>query len=283
MRVVNSFGPVIGAALALVLAGGVASANTLQTVKERGELVCGVAESLPGFSAPDSEGKWSGFDVDLCRAIAAAIFDDADKVSFVPLSAGDRIAALQSEKIDILSRNSTWTLSREADLGLLFAGVTYYDGQGFLIRRTLDHTSALELDNTKICVQRGTTTELNVVDYFNENKMRHEIVSFERVGDMMKAYDDGQCDVFTSDVSQLYAQRLSLSAPDEHMILPDIISKEPLGPAVRQGDEQWFNIVKWVHFAMINARSAYGSAPAFCSSMSTVVRLNHRGRTDRQE
>ena len=215
-------------------------------------LVCGVSEGILGFSAPTDKG-WSGFDVDLCRALAAAIFDDPGKVRYVPLNANDRFAALRAGTIDVLSRNSTWTMSRETDLKLVFPAVTYFDGQGFMIRRNTTVSSALELGNTKVCVQQGTTTDLNLVDYFNANNMELERVASERAADVAKAYDAGRCDVFTSDVSQLYAERLSLAKPDDHLILPDIISKEPLGPAVRQGDEQWANIVKWTVFAMINA------------------------------
>jgi general L-amino acid transport system substrate-binding protein len=238
------------AALALGAAPG--AAQTLAAVKQRGALVCGVSEGILGFSAQTDKG-WAGFDVDLCRALAAAIFDDPGKVRYVPLNANDRFAALQAGTIDVLSRNSTWTMSRETELKLVFPAVTYFDGQGFLIRRNTTVSSALELGNTKVCVQQGTTTELNLVDYFNANNMELERVVSERAADVAKAYDAGRCDVFTSDVSQLHAERLGLAKPDDHVILPDIISKEPLGPAVRQGDEQWANIVKWTVFAMINA------------------------------
>jgi general L-amino acid transport system substrate-binding protein len=243
-----ALGGVLMAALALP-----ATAQTLKAVQERGVLNCGVSQGLPGFSEKDSKGAWSGFDVDFCRAIAAAIFNDAGRVNFVPLNAVERWDAIKSGKIDVLSRNSTWTLSREVELALVFAGVTYYDGQGFLVRRARNVTSALELGGTKICVQTGTTTELNLGDFFNANGMKFELVSLQTATEVVKAYNDGKCDVFSSDVSQLYAERLNLSKPAEHMILADIISKEPLGPAVRRGDEQWLNIVKWVHFAMINA------------------------------
>jgi general L-amino acid transport system substrate-binding protein len=228
-------------------------AQTLKAVQERGSLVCGVSQGIYGFSAVDDKGRWSGFDVDFCRAIAAAIFKDADKVSFVPLSATDRFARLQAGEVDVLSRNSTWTMSREIDLKLKFAAVTYYDGQGFLVRNARNVTSALELDGPKICVQRGTTSEANVADYFRANRMDYQPVALASGAEALKAYESGRCDVLTSDVSQLYAERLKLAAPDDHGVLPDIISKEPLGPVVRQGDDQWFNIVKWTHFAMINA------------------------------
>lgn len=230
-----------------------ASAQTLKAVKDRGVVNCGVSEGLYGFSSRNDKGEWSGFDVDLCRAVAATIFNDASKVAYTPLDAGARFKALQSGTIDVLSRNSTWTMSREVELGLNFAAITYYDGQGFLIPRSLKKDSALDLDGTKVCVQSGTTTELNLADHFRTNKMKFEPVVSRSVDETMKGYDSGQCNVFTADVSQLYAIRLRLSKPDDHVILPDVISKEPLGPAVRQNDMQWFNIVKWAHFAMINA------------------------------
>jgi general L-amino acid transport system substrate-binding protein len=240
------------AAMSTVVAGSV-SAQTLKTVKERGSLICGVSQGLPGFSSPDDRGNWTGLDVDICRAVAAAIFDDPSKVKFSPLSAKDRFTALQTGEIDVLSRNSTWTMLRDTQLGLNFAGVNYYDGQGFMVRKALKVNSALELNGATVCTQTGTTTELNVADYFRANKMKYEVVAFSTADETVKAYDAGRCDVFTSDVSQLYSLRLKLAKPDDQMILPEVISKEPLGPVVRQGDDQWFNIVKWVLFAMINA------------------------------
>jgi general L-amino acid transport system substrate-binding protein len=244
------------AALALASADGAAraaQAQTLKTAKERGALVCGVSEGLPGFSAKDAKGEWSGFDVDFCRALAAAIFNDPGKVRFVPLNAEERFAALQSGAIDILSRNSTWTMAREAELKLIFPAVTYYDGQGFLVRRSMPVQSALELDGAKVCVQEGTTSAQNVADYFRSNSLKYDLVATTSAADAVKAYDANLCTVFTGDVSQLFAERLTLAQPDQHVILPDVISKEPLGPAVRQGDEQWALIVKWTHFAMLNA------------------------------
>jgi general L-amino acid transport system substrate-binding protein len=237
---------------ALIAAGSAAGAQTLKTVKDRGALICGVSQGLPGFSDKDDKGTWSGFDVDFCRAIAAAIFDDPAKVTYVPLNASERFDVLKSGKIDILSRNSTWTIGRENE-GLAFAGVTYYDGQGFMLRKRQNLMTSMDLSNVKVCVQEGTTNELNLTDYFNQNGMRFEIVKFTGVADMLKAYDGGKCEVITADVSQLYALRLELPKSMDHTILADVISKEPLGPVVRQGDEQWFNIVKWVHFAMLNA------------------------------
>ena len=232
---------------------GTATAQTLKTVRDRGALVCGVSQGLPGFSTPDDRGNWTGLDVDICRAIAAAIFDDPTKVKYAPLSAKDRFTALQTGEIDVLSRNSTWTMLRDTQLGLNFAGVNYYDGQGFMVRKALKVNSALELNGASICTQTGTTTELNAADYFRANKMKYEVVAFATADETVKAYDAGRCDAFTSDVSQLYAMRLKLAKPDDQVILPEVISKEPLGPVVRQGDDQWFDIVKWTLYAMINA------------------------------
>jgi general L-amino acid transport system substrate-binding protein len=241
----------VAAAFALTIQS--APAQTLKTVKERGALNCGVSQGLYGFSATDEKGVWSGFDVDLCRALAAAIFNDAGKVKFVPLSATDRFDALKSGAVDVLSRNTTWTMSRETGFGFKFAGVTYYDGQGFLVPAALKVESALELDGKTVCTQTATTTELNLADFFAANKMKYQAVALASAADVVKAYDSGRCNVLTSDISQLHAERLKLAKPGDHVILPDIVSKEPLGPAVRQGDDQWFNIVKWTHFAMLNA------------------------------
>jgi general L-amino acid transport system substrate-binding protein len=240
-------------AIGLLLGSSAASAQTLKTVKGRGSLVCGVSQGIPGFSSPDDKGNWSGLDVDLCRAIAAAIFDDPSKTKFVPLSAKDRFTALQSSEIDVLTRNSTWSLSRDASLGLNFTGVNYYDGQGFIVRKSLKVNSALELNGASVCAQTGTTSELNLADYFRANNMKYEVIAFGSADEAVKAYESGRCDAFTTDVSQLYAERLKFAAASDHVILPEIISKEPLGPAVRHGDDQWFDIVKWVHFAMLDA------------------------------
>ena len=229
------------------------SSQTLAQVKTRGSLVCGVNEGLPGFSFVDERGVWSGFDVDFCRALAAAVFGDAGKVKLVPLSADARFQALRDGKIDVLSRNSTWTMGRETEFGLTFVGVTYYDGQGFMVPRALHVNSALELDGAKVCVQSGTTTIDNLADFFASNKMTLEEVVSSSTDESIKNYDAGLCSVLTSDLSQLYALRLRLSKPRDHVILPDVISKEPLGPVVRDDDLQWINIVKWVHFVMVNA------------------------------
>jgi general L-amino acid transport system substrate-binding protein len=244
---------VLGVAFVLSCAAAPASAQTLKAVKDRGSLNCGVSQGLSGFSNPDDKGNWTGLDVEFCRAIAAAIFNDATKVKFVPLSSANRFTALQSGAIDVLSRNSTWTSSRDTSLGLNFAAVNYYDGQGFMVRKALKVNSALELNGASICTQTGTTTELNLADYFRANNMKYEVIAFATADETIKAYDGGRCDVFTTDVSQLYSERLKLTNANDHVILPEIISKEPLAPAVRHGDDQWFDIVKWVHFAMINA------------------------------
>jgi len=230
-----------------------ASAGTLDQVKAKGFIQCGVSQGIIGYSSPNDKGEWTGFDVDYCRALAAAIFNDPTKVKFTPLNTKDRFTALQSGEVDILSRNTTWTLDRDSKLGLNFIGTSYYDGQGFMIRKSMKINSALELSNASVCTQTGTTTELNLADYFRKNKMKYEVVAFTTVDETIKAYESGRCDVFTTDASQLYATRLKLSKPDDHVILPEIISKEPLGPLVRHGDDQWFDLAKWVLFAMVDA------------------------------
>ena len=230
-----------------------ASAQTLKAVKDRGMLSCGVSQGLPGFSSPDDKGNWTGLDVDICRAIAAAVFNDASKIKFVPLSAKDRFTALQSGEIDVLSRNTTWTLSRDTSLGANFTGVTYYDGQGFMVKKALKVNSALELNSASVCVQQGTTTEQNLADYFKGNNMKYEVIAFGTNDEAVKAYESGRCDVFTTDVSGLYADRLKLANAADHVVLPEVISKEPLGPMVRHGDDQWFDIVKWTLYAMVTA------------------------------
>src|SRR4051812_5286839 len=241
-----------GATFVLGLSVSAASAQTLKAVKDRGSLICGVSQGLPGFSNPDDRGNWTGFDVDFCRAVAAAVLNDATKVKFTPLSAKDRFEPLKSGDIDLLSRNTTWTLSRDVSYGN-FAGVTYYDGQGFMVRKALRVNSALELNGASVCTQTGTTTELNLADYFRANSMKYEVIAFGTADETVKAYESGRCDVFTTDMSQLYAEKLKLANPNDHVILPEIISKEPLGPLVRHGDDQWFDVVKWTVFAMINA------------------------------
>ncbi len=249
----------VAAGLALVISYGqqmelaAAQTSTLETVKGRGQLQCGVSTGLAGFGAPNDAGVWQGLDVDVCRAVASAVLKDADKIKFVPLTAKERFTALQSGEIDLLSRNTTWTMSRDTAAGLNFTGINYYDGQGFMVKKTLDVVSAKELSGASICVQTGTTTELNLADYFRSNKMEYNPVVFEKLSEALGAYNAGRCDAFTTDVSQLYSIRLTLGNANDHIVLPEIISKEPLGPVVRQGDPQWANIVRWTLFAMINA------------------------------
>ncbi len=221
-------------------------------MKARGFLTCGVNEGLPGFSYLDERGAWSGFDVDFCRAVAAAIFGDPNRVKLVPLSADARFKALADGKIDLLSRNSTWTMGRETEFGLAFVGISYYDGQGFMVPRALKAHSALELDGATVCAQSGTTTIDNVGDFFAANHMALLTVATSSTDDSIRKYESGQCTVLTSDLSQLYALRLRLPKPRDHVILADVISKEPLGPVVRQNDLQWIEIVRWVLFAMLN-------------------------------
>jgi len=230
-----------------------AQAGTLEDVKKAGVVKCGVSTSLAGFSAADDKGNWKGIDVDLCRGVAAAVLGDATKVKFNPLTAKERFTALQSGEIDILSRNTTWTLTRDADLGLNFAGVNYYDGQGFMVSKKLGVDSVLKLDGAAICIQAGTTTELNLSDYFKANNMKFKAITFDTNDQTIEGFKSGRCDVLTTDQSGLYSLRLKLEKPDDAIVLPEIISKEPLGPVVRQGDDVWFNIVKWTLNAMINA------------------------------
>jgi general L-amino acid transport system substrate-binding protein len=244
--------PIIAGA-AISLLASAASATTLDDVKAKGFVQCGVNTGLLGFASPDDAGNWNGFDIDYCRAVAAAIFNDPQAVKFTPLSAKDRFTALQSGEVDMLARNTTWTMSRDTSLGMTFAGTNYYDGQGFMVRKSLGVDSALQLSGASVCVQSGTTTELNLTDYFRVNNMELNPVVFEPLAETEAAYDAGRCDAYTTDASGLYSTRLKLSNPDDHIVLPEVISKEPLGPLVRQGDDQWFNIVKWVHFALLNA------------------------------
>jgi general L-amino acid transport system substrate-binding protein len=244
----------IAIGLAASLTATAASAQaTLNTVKQKGFLTCGSNTGLAGFGVPDAQGNWTGLDVDLCRAIAAAIFNDPTKVRFIPLSAKDRFTALQSGETDVLVRNTTWTMSRDTQLGLDFTGVNYYDGQGFLVRKKLGVSSAKELNGASVCTQQGTTTELNLADFFRANNMKYEVVAFATAAETFDAYNSGRCDAFTTDASGLYSERLKAANPDEHIVLPEIISKEPLGPSVRHGDNQWGDIVRWTHYAMLNA------------------------------
>jgi general L-amino acid transport system substrate-binding protein len=251
-------GLLIGCAIALAVAAAAVAyerydTKTLKRTVRRDAVYCGVNSGLPGFSSADDKGNWSGFDVDFCRAIAAAIFDDPKKVKFIPLDAKERFEELGKRKVDVLARNSTWTMSRETEYYLHFAGVSYYDGQGFMVPRARNVESALALDGSKVCVQGDTTTELNLADYFRTNNMKYEPKKFGTVDDVFKAYESGQCDTLTADVSQLYALRQKAGKPADHVILADVISKEPLAPVVRQKDDDWLLLVKWTLFAMINA------------------------------
>ncbi len=248
---------IIASALGAVFALGVgaATAGTLEDVKAKGFVQCGVNTGLPGFSVSDAKGEWKGLDADFCRAVAAAIFNDPKKVKFTALSAKERFTALTSREIDLLSRNTTWTMSRDTKQGK-FAGVMYYDGQGFMVRKSLGVTSAKQLNGATVCTQTGTTTELNLADFFRTNKMDYKLVSFEKETEVVKTYDNGGCDAITTDQSGLYAERLQLVKPDDHIVLPEIISKEPLGPMVRQGDDGWFNVVKWTYFALVSLEEA---------------------------
>jgi general L-amino acid transport system substrate-binding protein len=242
--------------LAAAAFGGLAalpvSAGTLDQVKARGQLICGSGTGLAGFGLPDDQGVWKGLDVDECRAIAAAIFNDPTKVKFLPINAKDRPTILASGEIDVLIRNTTWTMSRELG-GMFFTGINFYDGQGFMVRKKLGVDSALKLDGASVCVQQGTTTELNLADYFRANAMKLEAVVFATDEEATKAYDAGRCDAYTTDSSGLYSERLKMSVPDDNIVLPEIISKEPLGPAVRKDDIQWFEIVQWMHWALVTA------------------------------
>ena len=241
--------------------------QTLDTVLKRGVLHCGVSDGLPGFSYTDASGNYAGIDADFCRAVAAALFGDAKKVKFTPLTAKERFTALQSGEIDVLSRNSTWTISRDVGMGMSFTGVTYYDGQGFLVNKKLGVKSARELDGATVCIQAGTTTEMNLSDYFRTNGMKYTPVTYEKSDESAKALESGRCDVLTSDQSQLYAQRIKLANPDDYVVLPEVISKEPLGPAVRQGDSEWFNVVRWTLFALVAAEE-YGITSANVDQMA---------------
>jgi general L-amino acid transport system substrate-binding protein len=242
---------IVGTALGITATAS--SAATLDDVKAKGFVQCGTNTGLPGFAMPNDAGEWTGFDVDYCRAIAAAIFNDPNAVKFTPLSAKERFTALQSGEIDVLLRNTTGTMERDTSLGLRFVATNYYDGQGFIVRKELNLASAKELQDAAICVQTGTTTELNMADYFRTNNITYNPVVFEQLTETNQAYDSGRCDALTTDASGLYATRLQFANPDDHVVLPDIISKEPLGPMVRQGDDGWYNVVRWTHYALLNA------------------------------
>ncbi|NVK72887.1 MAG: amino acid ABC transporter substrate-binding protein [Oceanospirillaceae bacterium] len=240
------------AAIAATISAG-AAATTLEDVKAKGFVQCGVSNGVPGFSNANDKGEWSGIDVDACRAVASAIFGDGQKVKFTPLSAKERFTALQSGEIDILARNTTWTYTRDASLGLDFTAVNFYDGQGFMVRKDLGVESALDLDGATVCTEQGTTTELNMADFFRKNKLSYVPVVVQKADEALSAYDQGRCDVYTTDKSGLAAHRTKLADPSAHIILPETISKEPLGPVVRHGDNQWKDIVTWSMFVQVNA------------------------------
>jgi general L-amino acid transport system substrate-binding protein len=262
-------------ALVLTLTQPAWAGATLDAVKQRGFVQCGVNTGLPGFSNADEKGNWTGLDVDVCRAVAAAIFGGADKVRFTPLTAKERLTAVQSGEVDLLSRNTTWTLTRDTSLGIHFTGVTYYDGQGFMVSKALGVSSARELDGAAVCILAGTTTELNLADYFRTHGMTYDPVVFDTADQTARGFEAGRCDVLTSDQSQLYGLRIKLAEPDKAMVLPEVISKEPLGPAVRQGDDDWFNIVRWTLYALINAEElgvTSGNVDEMKSSSNPEVR-----------
>src|SRR3954468_123306 len=251
-------GLLIGFAVAIAVAAAAIAyerydTQTLKRTLRRDAALCGVNPGLPGFSSADEKGNWSGFDVDFCRAVAAAIFNDPSKVKFIPLDANERFTELQKRKVDVLSRNSTWNLSRETSYSLHFVAVTYYDGQGFMVHKARKIDSSLELDDTKVCVQAPSAAQANLAGYLRANNIKYQEIKLAKLDDVIKAYDTGQCDVLTADVSRLYAMRLKLAKPDEHIILPDVISKEPLAPVVRHKDDDWLLIVKWTFYAMVNA------------------------------
>ena len=271
----KSLGLASAAAVLLMAAQAVSAGATLDAVKARGYLQCGVNTGLPGFSNADEKGNWTGLDVDLCRAVAAAVFGDASKVRFTPLTAKERLTAVQSGEVDLLSRNTTWTLSRDTSQGLHFTGISYYDGQGFMVSKKLGVKSARELDGAAVCILAGTTTELNLADYFRTHGMTYEPVVFDTGDQTARGFEAGRCDVLTSDQSQLYGLRIKLAEPDKAVVLPDVISKEPLGPVVRQGDDDWFNIVRWTLFALVNAEElgvASSNADEIKSSSNPEVR-----------
>ena len=240
------------AALALPAQAG----KTLDAVKARGQVVCGVNTSGPGFSNADSQGRWTGLDVDFCKAVAAAVLSDANKVKFVPLNSQQRFSSLQAGEIDVLSRNSTWTLTRDASLGVLFTGINYFDGQGFMVPKKLKIDTAKKMNGATVCVQAGTTSEKNVADYFGAHGMKYKSVVFDTAEAITSAFFAGRCQVYTTDMSDLAGARTQTSKPDDYTILPDIISKEPLGPAVRRGDDDWFEITRWTLNAMLEAEEA---------------------------
>ncbi|MCV2891117.1 amino acid ABC transporter substrate-binding protein [Ruegeria aquimaris] len=257
----------LGALTVAGLAAGAAAAGTIDDVKARGKLNCGVTTGLVGFAAPDSNGEWKGFDVALCRAVAAAVLGDGNAVEFVPTTGKTRFTALASGEVDMLARNTTWTFSRDVDLKFEFVGVNYYDGQGFMVPKALGVSSAKELDGATVCIQTGTTTELNLADFFRANNISYEPVPIETNAEAQQQYLAGACDVYTTDASGLAATRATFEAPGDHVLLPEIISKEPLGPLVRHGDNEWADVVRWTLNALISAEE-YGITSANIDEMS---------------
>jgi general L-amino acid transport system substrate-binding protein len=253
-RRARNFGSALaGLCLAAALPLAAQAQTTLERIKQRGHLICGTSQGVAGFSLPDAQGQWRGFDTDLCRALAAAIFNDQEKTKYISLASKDRLTVLQSGEIDVLSRTTTWTLGRDAGFGLNFTAINYFDGQGFLVRKSTGVKDIKALNGASICVAQGTTTELNLADYFRNNKMKYEVIAYAGLDETIQAYEAGRCDAYTTDLSQLAANRMKLKAPAEHDLLPEMISKEPLGPWVRQGDDGWFDIVRWTVYAMLNA------------------------------
>ncbi|SFC25260.1 general L-amino acid transport system substrate-binding protein [Bosea sp. CRIB-10] len=253
-RRARNFGSALaGLCLAAALPLAAQAQTTLERIKQRGHLICGTSQGVAGFSLPDAQGQWRGFDTDLCRALAAAIFNDQEKAKYISLASKDRLTVLQSGEIDVLSRTTTWTLGRDAGFGLNFTAINYFDGQGFLVRKSTGVKELKALNGASICVAQGTTTELNLADYFRNNGMKYEVIAYAGLDETIQAYEAGRCDAYTTDLSQLAANRMKLKAPAEHDLLPEMISKEPLGPWVRQGDDGWFDIVRWTVYAMLNA------------------------------
>ncbi len=261
----TSFIAGLAGAGALLLAGA-ASAGVLDNVKQRGALVCGVHLGLPGFGYADDKGMWRGLDIDYCRAIAAAIFNDPSKITFKPTAPKDRFTVVQAGEVDLLSRNATYTISRDTTLGMNWPAINFYDGQGFMVRRSLNLKSAKDLNGASVCVAQGTTTELNLADFARANGIKIETIAYATNEEGVKAFEAGRCDSFTTDTSGLAAERLKFAKPDDFVVLADVISKEPLGPAVRHGDEQWTDIVRWTHYAMLNAEE-YGVTQANVDEM----------------
>jgi general L-amino acid transport system substrate-binding protein len=244
----------VALAIGVVATTGAAQAQaTLEKIKARGYLQCGTSQGVPGFSNPDDKGKWVGFDTDFCRALAAVIFDDPEKAQYTSLSSKDRLIALQSGTIDVLARTTTWTSSRDATTGVQFTAINFYDGQGFLVRKSSGLKAGKDMNGATVCVSQGTTNELNLADFARTNNIKINVLTFGDTNETGKGYESGRCDVYTTDRSQLAANRLKFANPAEHVLLPDVISKEPLGPWVRKGDDQWFTLVRWVLFAMLNA------------------------------